>query len=509
MKIFGMILGLMCSFQIVVAFEGFYVGGELGGSLIEGKQQGNTVGIFENVTPTPPQFITTPVDLGQMLTHSSLQGNLYAGYGTLWHSLYLGGEVFVQFNSSEMKADSTGFYTDLGPELYVARTQSRMRVSDVQYGFDFRPGWAVTPLTLLYGRIGVGRAQLRLRADSNYTLVQFTEVGSLPLNSSAHRTRATLRLGGGLEHHITPHLTVRGDYIFTDHGTITVARAASGIASEGDLLFLNHQNRTRLQQHAVMLGLSYYFCSSYLDCDPCPCNSPFFCGFYLGGALGGFLADEKQNENVVGYNPFFIGTLMPFSSSLHLTDKGFEGVLFLGYGWQWRWLFLGAEIFGKGSVRNSLKRTDSNSLFSFATEQVFLNTRLSLFPLQGGIDFRPGVCITPFTLLYGRVGTSAASIKSRAKATFQANLSSVFNLNDKQTKKHTHATLRLGGGIEQALCPNLHLRLDYCFTDYGKVKLKGATSGLTSIGLPVFLNYSTSYHLIDHSVLLGLSYYFR
>lgn len=500
MKIFAIILGLMCSFQAAFAFEGFYLGGEGGGVLTEGKQKGETVGVsFDSVF--------TPIDLKQKLTHNSGQANLYAGYGRSFCCLYLGGEAFVQVNASEMKAQFTRQYSDAGPEEYTANTHSWMHVSNIQYGFDFRPGWRVTPLTLLYGRVGVSRANLRLKTNNSYSLVEFTEVGSLAFKSSAHHTKAALRLGGGVEHHISPRVTVRGDYIFTDYGKIHVDRSAAGVGSEGALLTLGNQTQSRLYQHSVLLGLSYYFSQSCLDCCLSPCATPLFCGFYLGGALGGFFASEKLQENAFG-NHTFLAIEMPLTATSHVTDKSVQGMLFGGYGWQWCRLFLGAEIFGTGSARDALKRTDTNELLSFANESISLNTQLCISSWQGGIDFRPGWCLTPFTLLYGRIGTSYATIKSHTEATFQGNLVSDWNLRDKKTKCSPRATCRFGGGIEQVLCTNLHLRFDYCYTNYGEVKLNRAVSNLDAFGIPVFLNYSNTYRVSDHSLLLGLSYYF-
>ncbi len=510
MKIFGIILGLVCSFQAVIAFEGFYVGGELGGAITEGKESGESLGIYDFRG-------YVPIDFTQKLADGSLQGNLYAGYGAQFYSLYLGGEIFAQFNSCELKARTSGGFTDGFPENNTNHSSSHLKVSSVQYGFDFRPGWIMTPFTLLYGRIGVGRAQLSSKTDDSFFVIEGADVGTLPLELSAHRTRATLRLGGGVEYHLTPHLTMRADYTFTDYGSIAVEGRASGLTSEGTSFTLDDHRRVKhLQQHALMLGLSYYFSDLCLDCRPLCCENPLFCGCYLGGALGGFYAEEKQRGETRGNFPtLFNNFTMVASSPPHLTNKGFEGGLFLGYGRQWRRLFLATEIFGEGYARHSLKSTVLSSFtnISNGNEQTLsLKTQLSVKPVQGGIDLRSGLFLTPFTLLYGRVGTSIASIKAHSQANFQGDLpefSQFWNFTDKHSKQSTRATLRLGAGFEQALSDRLHLRLDYCFTDYGRIKLKGSTSSLSALLTPVFLNDFSSQHLFNHSVLLGLCYYFQ
>lgn len=118
-----------------------------------------------------------------------------------------------------------------------------------------------------------------------------------------------------------------------------------------------------------MLGLSYYFGPSNFYSALPSYDSFLFSGFYLGGAMGGFFADDKRQNNAVGHEPALLETLIPISSSPHVTNKGFEGALFLGYGWQWSRFFLGAELFGDARARSVLKRTDSNSIVTPATEE--------------------------------------------------------------------------------------------------------------------------------------------
>jgi opacity protein-like surface antigen len=501
------ILTIACIFQSLVVLGDLYFGGELGTSFTEGQLTGMTIGWNRNMS-----FI--PLDLQQKLEDSSIEGILFAGYGVKWHSFFLAGEVFGQFNKCCLKGFSNGGIVNGFPEIYITNTDTRLRVSNTQYGVDFRPGWFCTPLTLLYMRAGVARSHLQLKSDNFTPFLVGTNSGFLSLPLSTQLTKAAFRLGGGLEQFLNSHLAFRADYIFTDYGRIKLSGANQGISSEGSSLTLSNNTQVKhLQQHAFLLGLSYHF-SPCLD-DYQACEDPLYCGCYLGGALGGYYADGKIHGRAVGNIPtLFQNFFMTTSIPSHATDKNFSGTIFCGYGRAWHRLFLAGEIFGIGYNRHSLK-TRSMGFYENITngnqQSIFLETRLFVAPLEGGIDLRPGFLLTPSSLFYGRVGTSVSTIKATAKANFQGILpifAQFWNLTDGHSKHTTRATLRLGGGVEQALSSKLHLRLDYCYTDYGRVKFNGAKSNLNALGNLTFITDSTSQHLFNHSLLLGLNYYF-
>jgi opacity protein-like surface antigen len=82
-----------------------------------------------------------------------------------------------------------------------------VRVGPWYYGIDARPGILLSPSTLLYGRIGVCGTSLKLNTDASN---EFTAVGTFEQTSfsgSKRRNGAFLRLGGGIEHHLTSNLT--------------------------------------------------------------------------------------------------------------------------------------------------------------------------------------------------------------------------------------------------------------------------------------------------------------
>ena len=274
MKIPSLLLALACSMQSLAAFEGFYVGGELGGVIADGKQNGES-----NITYANRGDVN--LDLTHKLKTSSWQGALFAGYGFLWHQLYLGGEAFVQFNDCELKSHNSGGFYDGFPEVHILDSQTHLRINSVQYGVDFRPGWTITPRTLLYGRVGVGVAKLKYTTTNSFTLVDGNDQGFVSLTLHDDKTRAALRLGGGLEYQLSSNLTLRADYIYTNYGSVHVQGSEAtttnlvtslilnsdpdssedgvGTLAAGNPLIIRSQSKVHnINEHALMLGLSYY-----------------------------------------------------------------------------------------------------------------------------------------------------------------------------------------------------------------------------------------------------------
>ena len=180
----------------------------------------------------------------------------------------------------------------------------------------------------------------------------------------------------------------------------------------------------------------------------------------------------------------------------------------------WKRAFFGGELFASGTTDTSMdfsgqalfNDTNNDTLYSTSYET---SVKSSIW--QYGLDLRPGFLLMPLTLIYGRVGVSAAEIKAHSNASVSANNGAgiTWALADANSKSNWKATFRLGLGIEQLLTSKLHLRGDYIFTNYGVVSFTDTVTGQDSEGDSTRLYSRLSSHVQNNAIFLGLSYYFH
>lgn len=137
------------------SFDGFYVGGDIGGTVS-----------------------STKVNSSDKIAGDGVLGGLFAGYGLTYNSLYFGAEA----NGSLSSLKSTLAGTDLTRK----------------YGFGIagRAGYVFNPTTMAYGVVGWERGRF--------------EVKDAVSKDSAWLDG--LRLGIGLEHKLTQNISLRGEF---------------------------------------------------------------------------------------------------------------------------------------------------------------------------------------------------------------------------------------------------------------------------------------------------------
>ena len=206
--------------------------------------------------------------------------------------------------------------------------------------------------------------------------------------------------------------------------------------------------------------LAFFFYTSQLEAHG---------GFYAGGSVGGHLAEATQT----GFN-FTTGgdTMMTQPLQKDLFEHGATGMLYVGYGFACRRLYLGGEVFaqfGSAGLRSNDRNADFN-IDPFVNRTFISSAKVDahIKDVQFGGDLLPGFLLNPGLLLYGRVGVGAArtSIKADANLTgsFQGEM---LNTPLHVSKKKDRATFRAGGGIEQQLSKRISIRADYIYTDFG------------------------------------------
>lgn len=503
-------------FQPLVAFEGLYVGGAVGGALLDGRQPGVGTGV---VTTTSPNIYTSEHN-----THyfdEKFLGELYAGIGYRRRTLYLGLEAFGKYSkhhvSHDLKNDNI-FPIEAASEGIFHHNS--VTLGPWHYGADFRPGILLTPQTMLYGRIGVVGTRFSFNTRIKNSLVIPGNSFEIPVSESAHKHGHFLRVGLGMEQFLGTHLAFRWDYVFTNYRSLATEGSNRGTLGPSTLT-VRDSNQHHLKTHELKLALSYYFSAYpeyYFQKYRC-LQRPNFCGTYLGVGLGGGFENSGHKVDVVNISPgpesVEIG-IHPYVFNKQLNEKAIRTVMYGGYNLQFDFpmlsLVTGIELFAqyfpyvnKSTDRKLFINGFNAPLFSANTT---LKSNLKVQPWQYGVQLRPGILLTPSTLLFGTVGVSVAKLDSRYDALYQ-NPPAGVSLNLPLSHHATRAVLRLGGGLEYVLYKNWHLRGDYVYTNYRSVDLKGSKS--FNFGSPlgtISIISDSTVHIKDHAVTVGIARYF-
>ncbi|MBS0646823.1 MAG: outer membrane beta-barrel protein [Verrucomicrobia bacterium] len=507
---------LICTYLLVIssylfAFEGFYAGGSLGAHFTEGSQVGRLNSVF-----TSAGFTTFyPSDFFPDMFDEDIAGIVYAGYGHKWRSFYLGAEGFLQIqNISLQNSQDNMALLDNNPELAQSVYKTKFNTSCLQGGIDFLPGWVANPLTLLYGRIGLGFAEASLDATglNRGTLIVGGGVDNwnFPLTLAKSKILTTFRAGGGLEERFSSHLSLRADYIYTDYGKLSVQGLKNGSSGRGSSIAVSYLDSVHVYDHAVLLGLNYRFCG--LDpvvVDPYYVLSAYK-GFYVGSSFGGSILNSVQKGEMKVKDPLFLDFSQTGQQPTQLYNNQAQAMLYGGYSRSWDHMYLAAEIFASVFSNTSINYKGQVLLRNIRGDvSENFNTNLQTSLWQYGFDLRPGYLITPFTCLYGRVGLSAVELEafSNALSTVTLGINSSVPSNVSVSKWDT--AFRLGLGLEQLLSSQFHLRADYIFTNYGIISFKDTKSGQDNLGNVVTVYNTFSSHVQNNAIILGLLWYFH
>jgi opacity protein-like surface antigen len=501
----GATLSLVCD---LVGFDRLYVGGSAGANGTIVRQDGNMLAQY--LSGTGVDFFSFPVDLTADFFDSNAEGSLFAGYGRTWRCFYAGLEGFVRYSHPKFTIHRGRLLNEPPTVFFDPENNSQVTIGPWHYGLDARVGFFLTPITLFYGRIGVEWAKIKLTSDDSFTGLSNGDVLNVSFSPFRRKHDPFLRVGAGIEQSLNSRLSLKIDYLYTDYRDISVHDQKIAPTTSGNIVTLSDDSKVHLKNHAVTLGLSYYFsqnspCNFEYDClDPC------FSGFYLAGALGGSIFDGKASGEPNGH--IMGGSLIPFttyvSPSPRLSDLNFLGLVSGGYGCQWHCIYLGLEAFAHYSHQfRSLEASHVVDAAEVLFTSVSFKTRAEIDPWQFGINFRPGLKITPTTLVFGAIGTSYARLEAHSKGlgTFPVATETVELLS---SKKANRATLRVGGGIEYALSSCWHLRADYMYTDYGTLRLSGFNQTTTTPPFTLQITEDTHIHLRTHDVTLGIVRYF-
>ena len=247
-------------------------------------------------------------------------------------------------------------------------------------------------------------------------------------------------------------------------------------------------------------------------------SSPFN-GYYVGAEFGESLAYANQtiqNNVDLQFSGFSFISHQPFNIQSSMVTSAASGALFVGHGHVWNRFYLGGELALSNSYYKMSSSADSGIIrnvenFITISGHESVNTTANVSPTQLGVFLRPGVMLTPTSLLYGRVGTSVVNVRYNTtnvalKTLSQSGTSIDFPITLKTNKTINRAAFQIGTGLEQAINDKLTVRLDYLYSYYGTIQ-PSAEQSTTIDTFFLTSNGTQSVGLHDQSIMLGLAYH--
>ncbi|MCX7117353.1 MAG: outer membrane beta-barrel protein [Legionellales bacterium] len=256
-----------------------------------------------------------------------------------------------------------------------------------------------------------------------------------------------------------------------------------------------------------------------------PLSSLPFNGLYFGGSIG--LQSVAVDQNINSDVGFRVADLFisenPLSTQSKMNHQSVMGAIFAGYGRSFNKLYLGGELMVTDANYDMANRSSTRITQNFLDVLTIQGTEttssnISMNPVQVGLFFRPGILLTPTSLLYARLGASYAKVNlsSNTEATKTLLVENIVAINTSisspMQKSVRLAVFQIGTGIEQAISSAWTARLDYLYSYYGNIQATAQEAVLTSNfenTLTVLTaNHSMSSRLNNQVIMLGLSYHF-
>ena len=202
-------------------------------------------------------------------------GGIAVGYSWLCDRIYIGAELGGYYAPTDLKINpntiilSTNSGSGGSNSTASLGTSVKASLRKWEWTADVTPGVLFCDTFLVFGRVGIGFNRTRLQGDSALTSVSSDQTNnpnvSVPLSASTNQIRASWRLGLGLSNYISDNLVLTVNYVYTNYGKVTltgnslVAIPLGGGMSGTTNALLNTTVSTRVQRHAVLIGLNYYF----------------------------------------------------------------------------------------------------------------------------------------------------------------------------------------------------------------------------------------------------------
>ncbi len=417
-----------------------------------------------------------------------------------------------------------------------------------------RAGVLVDPAVLLY--LTGGPAWLHVESTSNCSMAMFgscaPDFGPSVITDST--TKLGFTVGGGIEAMLWANWVLRGEYRYSDFGTIgnTDDRFCSAACGAPFTAVVTYD--VKLRTHTATFGLAYKFGDSskaWASAAPlarrafaqAPASVPSWNGFYLGLGAGVRATTTTANLDSVtqvfpGFGPFnaftncsnFKGSGCYFSDSLDGT--GFRFSPYAGFNWQLaaQWVAgIEADV-GLADQKTTLAGkyapgTPFGLGFGAANDAFSVRTTWDA-SLRGRI----GYLVTPTVLVYGAAGPALMHIEQSSTCD-----TGIYNVtppggpvlrvgdcapNLLSPADITDSSNRLGvmvaGGFEAKLWTHWVARAEYAYADFGTLHFTdvrscpgpGLTIGNTTFGCAETDLTTDSLRVRTHTGTFGLAYKF-
>lgn len=228
--------------------DGFYAGA--GGGLVSG--------VFDQRTDLDIDF-----ESGLFVGHYPVRkyntvvkgtADLFVGYGQSFDIFYAGLEGGGDVSDLHKDTDTVIVENNIGQTIVTQTT--RIKTNDFEGFIEGRLGVHLTPMSLLYGRIGAAFNRLKLETVHD---VSGYEIGVPYYGEGGSRRKSVtgLRTGGGFEQCLSSNWSVRADYIYTDYGSIR----AKEVGVLPNVLRLTDRTKVNVSSHALLVNVVYHLTS--------------------------------------------------------------------------------------------------------------------------------------------------------------------------------------------------------------------------------------------------------
>lgn len=229
-------------------WSGAYLGASLGAA--EGKGEMSTRasvgGPNDYFTTTDPQQLRDAGD--GSVSQWNPSGGLFGGYGVQQGNLYWGVEASINSLSFDEARSESAVYLSVPTDSFTLRQSVE---ADWQGTLRGRLGLAQEQW-LAYLTAGI--AVTRLKLDSRYSDT-FLDDGRG--QGSSEETKTGWVVGAGGEYALSERLSLRGEYLYADYGSVDTSYAVTNPGNPG--LSSNIRDKVDFKTQTVTLGLAYRF----------------------------------------------------------------------------------------------------------------------------------------------------------------------------------------------------------------------------------------------------------
>lgn len=244
--------------------SGFYMGGGLGGSQYVADFD-NDINVNYGDAYGDPQSVSTP-DHSQLQEYGAV-GQFQVGYAYFHGAFFIAGEFGLNVNSTiynfeqDLTVNNVGSYVDT---YYVTLASNpELEFNNIEPTLDIKPGFRMTPNSLIYLRFGMAYNELELKNQINFIdniVGPDAQYYAKSLKISDSDSGLFFRMGVGVEQKFSDKVAVSLDYIHTNYGSVTASGVTNTPAFGGDVIngFTASQS-VDVKRDDVLFTVNYYF----------------------------------------------------------------------------------------------------------------------------------------------------------------------------------------------------------------------------------------------------------